>query len=505
MARKQGVFWSYILMVSEMLSSVLFTPFLIRTFGQAEYGIYSLVASITAYLALLDLGVGNAIVRYMAKFRVLREYDRQRNLLTVTLLFYCTVSVVVIVIGSVLKYNMSLIFGKGLTYDQIERAKQMFSITVLNMAATLILASFDKTIIAFEKFVFQKILAIVKIFIRVTVSVIVLLCGGKGVAIVAVNFSMTLLFGVISILYVVIKLCVWPKFKGIDISFIKEIIGYSAFIFIQMVATQINSMVDHILIGVFVGSSAVILAVYSVGAQINQYFQSMASGINGVLMPGVVGMVENSATSDQLLSEMVRIGRILFMFLGLVWCVFVVMGDEFIILWAGELNKQAYWVACILITPTMFALVQSIGGQILWAINKHKVQAYLKIIVSVINIFFTILLIKWNPVIGASLGTAIAITIGDVVVMNIVFTHDIGISMKQYYVRLFKGILPSVVITLITGIIIKITINPSGWIGLILCCIAMVIIFTVLMYIKGMNRYEKGLVDDIVKKLRLKE
>ena len=78
--RKKGAILSYVLMVFEMLSSIFFTPFLIRSFGQAEYGIYSLVSSITAYLTLLDLGVGNALVRYMSKFRVLGEEKKQRNL-----------------------------------------------------------------------------------------------------------------------------------------------------------------------------------------------------------------------------------------------------------------------------------------------------------------------------------------------------------------------------------------------------------------------------------------
>ena len=55
MGRKQGVILSYVLMLFEVLSTLLITPFLIRTLGQAEYGVYKLTASITAYLLLLDI------------------------------------------------------------------------------------------------------------------------------------------------------------------------------------------------------------------------------------------------------------------------------------------------------------------------------------------------------------------------------------------------------------------------------------------------------------------
>ena len=75
MNRRIGVIMSGLLMVFEMLSTLLYTPYLIRTLGQSEYGVYTLVFSITAYLTLLDLGVGNAVVRYVSKYRVDGAYE----------------------------------------------------------------------------------------------------------------------------------------------------------------------------------------------------------------------------------------------------------------------------------------------------------------------------------------------------------------------------------------------------------------------------------------------
>ena len=81
----------------------------------------------------------------------------------------------------------------------------------------------------------------------------------------------------------------------------------------------------------------------------------------------------------------------------------------------------------------LFSLSQSIEAQILWALNRHKIQAVLKICLAVLNIFLTYFLIQWNPTIGAAIGTAIALMLSDVVVMNIVFRKDIGISIWKYY------------------------------------------------------------------------
>lgn len=75
MNRKAGVILSYIYMIFEVLSTLLLTPFIIRTLGQAEYGVYKLSAAVVAYLMLLDLGLGNAIIRYIAKYCVENDVD----------------------------------------------------------------------------------------------------------------------------------------------------------------------------------------------------------------------------------------------------------------------------------------------------------------------------------------------------------------------------------------------------------------------------------------------
>ena len=66
---KAGAFLSYVSIGLNNIVGLLYTPFMLRMMGQSEYGLYSLVASVVAYLTVLDLGFGNAIVRYTAKFR----------------------------------------------------------------------------------------------------------------------------------------------------------------------------------------------------------------------------------------------------------------------------------------------------------------------------------------------------------------------------------------------------------------------------------------------------
>ena len=66
---KAGALLNYIVILLNLVVGLLYTPFMLRMMGQSEYGLYSLVASIISYLTVLDLGIGNAVIRYTAKYR----------------------------------------------------------------------------------------------------------------------------------------------------------------------------------------------------------------------------------------------------------------------------------------------------------------------------------------------------------------------------------------------------------------------------------------------------
>lgn len=496
MGRKKGVIFSYVLMVFESLSSIFFTPYLIRCLGSSEYGIYGLVASVTAYLYLLDLGVGNAIIRYMAKYRFGGNRKAERNLMATTMVFYGIIAAVVIIIGLILNFFLPQIFGKGLSEQELVLAGKMLQITVLTAAVSLFFSPISKTLIAYEKFALSKCIDIVKVVMRVGLCCVALALGGKGIAIVSINLLATAGVGIFSMIYTFAKLKIIPRFKGINFGFIKEIWGYTFFIMLQMVATQINSMVDHILIGSFVSASTTYLAIYTAATQITQYFQSFGSAINGVLMPGVVKMVEDNASAKDLQAEMIKVSRLIFMFLGIVYVGFALFGQSFMALWAGDGYIDGYYVALIIMFPMLLSLPQAIGTQILWALNKHKIQAVIKICLAVLNIFLTYFLIQWNPTIGAAIGTAIALMLGDVLVMNIVFRRDIGISVWEYYVGTLKGILPALVVSGAIAYLFSL-IGLTGWLGLIANIAVLCAAFLALMLIFGLNKEERNMLRHI--------
>ena len=490
------------MMIFEVLSTLLLTPFIIRTLGQAEYGVYKLSASVVAYLLLLDLGVGNAITRYIAKFRASGEKEQSQKFLGVATIYYTVIALVALIAGVVLIAVFPKAFAKGLTASEIKLGQELLFITMINAAVTLGTAAYNNVIIAYERFTVSKGVPIIQIIVRMALTVVMLKGGFGSVGIVMVNLLMTVVCRGFFIIYVLFRLKLRPKFKGIDISFVKEIILYSSMILIQMIATQLNATVDQILIGSLVASSAAILAVYSVGTQVTQYFQSMGTAFTGVLMPGIVKMVESGVDSKTLTDEMIRIGRIILIVLGLIWGGFLACGQQFITLWAGADNSNAYFVAVILMTAYMFILTESIGTQILWAMNQHKEQAILKGIIVLLNILLTVVLIKWQPLIGATIGTFISLVLGDVVVMNVIFRKKLKMNLGYYYKGLTKGILPCIAVATAVGFVARHFLKNGGWISLLLEVAIICLVYAVCILMFGMNTYEKNMVLSVLRKFK---
>lgn len=502
MSRKSGVILSYVLMVLEVLSTLLLTPFIIRTLGQAEYGVYKLVASINAYLLLLDLGIGNAIIRYVAMYRVEENKLKERQFVGVATLFYLGVAALAIILGCILILLFPTVFANGLSKSQIKLGQLLLFVTMLNSAVTLGSAAYNNILIAYEKFAVSRVASIVQIIIRIILTYVALLLGWGSVGIVLVNLIMTVIIRAFFVCYVFWSLKLRPKFKGIQLTFVKEIVKYSSLVLLQMIATQINSSVDQILIGSLVQASAVILAVYGVGTQIVQYFQSIGSSFTGVLMPGIVKLVEKKASPSDLTNEMIRVGRLVFMALSLIWCGFLVFGREFILLWAGADNSDAYFVASILMFAYIFTLTESIGSQILWAINEHKEQAVLKIVIVLLNILLTILLIQWSPLFGATIGTFISLILGDVVVMNVIFKKKLKLNLLDYYKGLFNGIISCLFIATIVAVLVQ-WCMPQGWIWLCIKIVIIVTVYAITMLKFGMTPYEKCLCKSLIIKIFL--
>ena len=133
---KAGAILSYIAIGLNNIVGLVYTPFMLRMLGQNEFGLYSLVSSVVAYLTVLDLGFANAIVRYTAKFRAEGKQKEQYEMFGMFFLLYCGIGIVAFLIGLGLYFNIDNLFDVTMTDEDLNKIRVMMLLMVFNVAFT---------------------------------------------------------------------------------------------------------------------------------------------------------------------------------------------------------------------------------------------------------------------------------------------------------------------------------------------------------------------------------
>ena len=502
MNRRTGVILSIVSILFEVLSTLVLTPFLIKTLGPSEFGVYKLCLSIIAYVLLLDLGIGNSVIRFASKYRFNNDAESANKLAGVSMAFYLIIAILSLVAGAIIVFIFPFAFAKGLSTAEIALGQKLIVFTTIASSITLGTSGFYNIIIAHERFIISKGFNIVQILLKIVLSFIVLKFGGGSVGVCIVNLALTTFIRFFYVFYAIKRLKIKPALKGCDKAFVGEILGYSALIAIQMVATQMNQSLDQILIGALVPQSSGILGVYAVGAQINQYFMSIGVAITGVLMPGIVKFIESKPSEESMTNEIIRLSRIISYPLLILFGGFILLGKPFISLWTDPSYAEAYLVALILIAPQLVISVLTPCTQILWALNQQKELSWAKLFVVVANIFLTIALIQWNPLLGASIGTMISVIVGDFFVLSIITKRKIGLPISYYYGNVF--LMPIIIIfstALLTNRIFGFIFDIDRWLRLFIVGASFLLMTLPCVYLFCFNASEKERVTNVLTKL----
>jgi len=279
----------------------------------------------------------------------------------------------------------------------------------------------------------------------------------------------------------------------------KEMTIFSSYIFINIIVNQVNWNIDKFILGIFHGTVSV--AVYSLAAQLNYYYLSMSTSISTVFIPRVHRLVTGSNDNQALTELFTKIGRVQFIILSLVSTGLIFFGRPFINIWAGSNYDGSYVILLFLILPgTISSTIQNIGIEIQRAKNLHQFRSWLYLFIAVGNIGMTIPLAKLYGGVGAALGTAIAIIIGNGFIMNWYYHVKVGLDIKYFWKNILSFI-PSLITPICAGLLFNKLFYLNSLVNFLGLGILYIVIFCVSIWFVGMNQYEKDLVGNPIKKI----
>ena len=289
---------------------------MLRLLGQSEYGLYNLVASVVAYLSLLNFGFGGAYMRYFSKYKAEGNRVKIAKLNGMFLIIFALISVIAFTVGMVLVQYTDGILGTELTVGELKKAKILMSLMVINIALSFPNIVFNSHITANEKFVFQKLLQLIQSVVNPFVILPVLIMGYGSVGMVVATTLLNITIEIINIVFCRKRLGMKFIFRDLDFNVVKEVLVFSSFIFVNIIADQINWNVDKYLLGRYHGTITV--AIYGLAAQLNTSYLSLSIAISNVFIPRVHNMVAAENNNQKLTELFTKIGRVQFILLSLI-------------------------------------------------------------------------------------------------------------------------------------------------------------------------------------------
>jgi O-antigen/teichoic acid export membrane protein len=492
--RRYGTILSCLSICFTTVIGLIFTPFLVKSLGPAEYGLYTLVGSLIANLAILDVGLSESVVRFVAKYRALKQRDREDTFLGVATLIYVGIAVLVVIVGLVVSANLPAIFHKGLTLQEIYSARFMLLILVGSLALSMSFNAVSATLVAYESFIFLRLLEMTAAVLSTATMAFALVSGRKVVAIAAILAIANCMALLAKVFYAFFVLKVRLKFERPTWHFIKEVGHYSSAIFVVIVAEQIYWKLDGVILGAMMGTSVV--AVYMIGMSFSKYLTNLSAALSRLLMPKVVRRVEQGADAVELTDLLISVSRIQSIVILPILLGMVMFGREFVYLWIGPEFRAAYTVMLATLLPYSLELLGGIRNQIMQAKQVYWYRSITILALSVANIALTIVLVNLMGMVGAAISTGLGVFIG-YVVLNYVLKVKIGINVSRYFRELFSGLLPAAILSGLAAFLMNLLLGGS-WPALGAKLLAFVAIFSFSVWFIGITPEEKQMIRELL-------
>ena len=491
---KAGVILNYVVIGLNTLVGLLYTPYMLRMMGQSEYGLYSLVASVIAYMTIMDFGFGNAIIRYTAKFRAEGKVEEQYSMFGMFAVIYSLIGLLVLVGGAVLCFNIENLFGDTMTIEEMSRAKIIMAIMTFNLAISFPMGIYGSIITAYEDFIFQKSLNIIRIILNTVVMICLLHFGYKAVAMVVVQTVFNVLTFVANYIYCKRKISVRFTFGKFQWGFLREIAIYSFWIFLNAIMDRIYWSTGPFVLGVVSGTAAV--AIFALAISFEHMYMSFSTAIMGVFLPRVSGMIARQASDREVSDLFIRTGRIQYAVIVFALSLFIVFGRQFITLWAGDGYSEVYIITLMFFVALMVPLAQNMGITILQARNQMEFRSLLYIVIATVSIIGQIILGQRFGAVGCALSVSLALLIGQGIVMNIYYKVKQRIDIVSFWKEVGKmSIVPILMVLL--GLWLLSRYEILGIYELILGVLIFAILYLPAFWCCGLSTVERDMIKTI--------
>ena len=433
--------------------SFFMMPFLISSFGESDYGLWSLVATFMGYYGLLDLGFSSAVSRFVAR-TIGSSNLEERKRITSTSFYIFLILGVFAFLATILFTMFAGFFVKD--PEQLQLFRFILIIMGATVSSSFPFKMFFGVLSSNLRHDLSRGLNIIQSIVNTVLIVYVVKSGYGvlGVAIVTASTSFIFSFALVFLAYHVEKsMSIKPRYFKMEQ--VRSLFGYGVFSFIGKVANMLKYSVDNFVIARFVGLAGV--THYAVALRLVEYFISFITSALGLTSP-LYSQEEGKNDFDSILSKFLlttKISNFIAFFAGIMILLYAKL---FLQRWMGPAFADSYYLLVILMIPAIFGMCQIQIFNVLYAISRHRVVAAISVFEGVTNLIGSLILVRRYGLYGVALGTLIPMLITTLIMYPLYLCKVLNYSPLKYYGSLLANL------SICTGILLVIWMPIRQWI-----------------------------------------
>ena len=409
----------------------LLAPVVVNSLGATGYGLWTLVLSITGYFGLLDLGIRSSVSRFLTRHLALDD-DLAVNRTAST-------AVAILAAGGVLA-ALATVATAFFFFERFQvepeyaaAGRTALLITGLNIALVLPLGVFSSVLYASERFDVVSGVTIVTELARAALVVWLLRNGYGLVALAILGFALTI---VQYTAFAVFARSIHPRLKigprYVDKAVGRELFGFSVYRFLWIVANQLIFYSDAVVIGIYLGASAI--TPYAIAVSLINYGRQIVFLLIDPFYPTAARMDARGDLPE--LRRLLIVGTRLALLVVLPLCLgLLFLGRQFITLWMGPTFADSAILLGVLVIAQFASMPQYVSTLVLAGMARHKPFAFVALGEGVANVTLSIILIKEFGLIGVAWGTVIPALITNAVIVPLYTLHVLKLGVGDYLMK----------------------------------------------------------------------
>lgn len=496
--RSKGIVLSYVNSGLSMICGLFLSSYLLRMLGDTEYGVYQTVSAFANYLVLFEFGTGTVMTRNLSmcfgKKASREEIDKNVS----TIWSITNILAIFILIVSVVFYCLiGVIYTKSLTVEQIAYSRKIFVFITFYLVFSFYTQTMNGVVLACEKYTFSSFVSVIKLIVRTLLLTALIFLFKYSIVIAIVDMCLSLIVVCYEYLYCIKKCNIKFTMKYFDKQIFKNALPLCMAIFMQTIVNQANNNVDKFVIGIMLTPELV--ALYSVGMYVFSSFSSFTTIPISMYAPQIVKNVAGGMRGKELTKTLIEPSRLITLIGGSILFGFVAVGKQFITIVYGKSYIQAYIIAVLVMVPMFINMSNGVIVNVLDAMNKRIYRSNVLLLTTISNIILTVILIKNHGIVGAAFATAICTFVGQIVIMNIYYSKNIGISVMYLFKETYKGMLLYQIVASVVAYFVGQAIN-NVYLSFVASILLYLLIFGVAFVVDKRNKNELKQIFSMVKR-----